>query len=109
MREIAPAIITTRRTLATDIRTEGSGRSNTRKDDRGGASGDRSCPALPEHAVAVAPPDEDVDRPHPRPIHAGRPVEESLPEPRHRRGVEPNGGDSLRVPQGLIHGVLQAA
>src|SRR5271166_605800 len=69
----------------------------------------RRTAASPEHAVTVAPSDEDVYRPNPRPIHAGRPIEEGTPEPLHRYGVEPDWSDSLRVPQSLVHGVLEAA
>src|ERR1700686_1105992 len=65
--------------------------------------------ASPEDAVAVAPSDEDVYRPDPRPIHAGCPLEEGTPEPLHRHRVEPNGSDGLRIPQGVVHDVLQAA
>src|SRR5579884_2320429 len=65
--------------------------------------------ASAEDTVAVAPSDEDVHRPNPRPIQAGCPVEEGSPEPLHRRGVEPHRSDGLRVSQGPVHGVLQTA
>src|SRR5277367_3201286 len=53
-----------------------------------------------EDAVAVAPSDQDVNRPDPRPVHAGRPFEERAPETLHCYGIEPDWSDSLRVPQG---------
>src|SRR6516165_11909121 len=62
-----------------------------------------------EDAVAVAPSDEDVYRPDPRPIHAGCPLEEGPPETLHRSGVEAGRSDGLRVPEGLVHDILQAA
>jgi hypothetical protein len=65
--------------------------------------------ASAEDAVAMAPSDEDVYRPDPRPIHAGCPVEEGSPEPLHRCGVETGRSYGLRVPQGLVYSILQAA
>src|SRR5580700_1538127 len=65
--------------------------------------------ASTEDTIAMAPSDQDVYRPNSRPIHAGRAVQEGPPEPLHRCGVEPDWSDSLRVPQGLVHCVLQPA
>jgi UDP-N-acetylglucosamine 2-epimerase (non-hydrolysing) len=61
------------------------------------------------NAVAMAPSDEDIHRPDARPIHAGCPGKEGPPEPLDRYGVEAGRGNRLRVPQGLVHGALQAA
>src|SRR5262245_53632620 len=80
--------------------------------DRGGQGRLRVPPwtaTSAEDAVAVAPSDEDVYRPDPRPIQARCPVEEGPPEPLHRCGVEAGRSDGLRVPQGLVHYILQAA
>jgi len=57
----------------------------------------------------VTPPDQDVYRPNSRPISAAATLEEASPEPLHRGGVEPDRCNRLRVPQGLVHGVLQSA
>src|SRR5215468_5835726 len=65
--------------------------------------------ASAEDAVSMAPSDEDVYGPNARPIHPGCPVEKGPPEPLHRCRVEAGQSDGLRVPQGLVHGVLQAA
>src|SRR6266700_5095210 len=65
--------------------------------------------ALLKDAVAVTPSDEDIDRPHPRPIHAGRPLEKGAPETLHCHGIEADRSDGLRIPQSPVHGVLQAA
>jgi hypothetical protein len=37
------------------------------------------------------------------------PIDEGSPEPLHRCWVEPDWRDRMRVPQALIHGVLEAA
>ena len=59
-----------------------------------------------EDAVAVAPSNEDIDGPNTRPIHARGLLKESSPKALHSCGVEPGGSNGLRIPQGLIHGVL---
>src|SRR4051812_10732431 len=64
---------------------------------------------LAENAVTMAPPNEDIDGPYPRPIHARCPLEEGPPESLDRRGIEARWSDDLRIPQGLVHCVLKAA
>src|SRR3954452_2912478 len=76
-----------------------------------GASTWKSSPtalASSEDAVAVAPADENIDRPHPRPVHARCSLEEGAPETLHRGGVKSDRSDGLWVPQRLVHGVLQS-
>src|SRR5689334_8558146 len=76
---------------------------------QGCARGISAVLVSPEDAVAVTPTDEDIDRPHPRPIHPGRALEEGAPETLHRHGIEPDRSNRLRIPQGTVHGALQAA
>src|SRR3977135_258135 len=69
----------------------------------------RALGELQVDTIAVAPPDQHVERPDARPVHARRAVEERPPEPADRIRMEAGGLDRPRVAQRLVHRFAQPA